>query len=78
VRNRRPKVALVSLRIEFSEGDEVPGPNLVQPSRAEPRQQPCKYSGCRGPGSISPKILLIGRPKVALVFFRIKIRGNMT
>ena len=49
-------------------------------SRTEPRQQPCKYSCGRGPGSqsISPKILLIGRPKVALVFFRIKIRGNMT
>jgi hypothetical protein len=54
------------------------GQILFQPSRAESRQWPCKYSGCRGLGSISPKILLIGRPKVALVFFRIKIRGNMT
>ena len=47
-------------------------------SRAEPRQQPWKYSSYRGLGSISPKILLIGRPKIALVFFRIKIRGNST
>jgi hypothetical protein len=29
VRTWRPKVALVSFRIESSEGDEVPGPNLV-------------------------------------------------
>jgi hypothetical protein len=29
VRIGRPKVALVFFRIESSEGDEVPGPNLV-------------------------------------------------
>ena len=47
-------------------------------SRAKSRQWPCKCSDCKGLGSISPKILLIGRPKVDLVFFRIKIRGNST
>jgi hypothetical protein len=50
-------------------------------SRAKSRQWPCKYRGCscsnRGPGAISHKILLIGRPKVALVFYRIKIMSNI-
>ena len=69
-------VALVSFRIKCSGGDKNPGPILVP--GAEPRQQPWKYSSYRGLGSISPKILLIGRPKIALVFFRIKIRGNST
>jgi len=70
-------VALVSFRIKSSGGDKNPGPNLV-PGQNLGNNLENSYSSYRGLGSISPKILLIGRPKIALVFFRIKIRGNST